>query len=501
MTTDADGRFKLNGIGRERVAELYIDGVSDKASTLILVATRALEKPILISNETRAVKKSMAVSDADLAIFGNKVELPLASGRTIEGVVTDRLSGLPLAGWRVIGPTVTRLEYPGFDRFFATTDKRGRYRIDGFPVMREARFKVEAAEKRRGARPAVEPPKDVPYFGREDELSMSRPGTGPQQVDFPLAKGVWITGRVVDDATGLPPEDTGDTIEYHVFNANPFLKKDLKAGFKPEFDDNLSTNRDGTFKLRAYPGRGIVTAGGGHNYLEGVGADKITGLKPDEIYQTLYGLAGFSPYLRNTTIEVNVPEGVETFTCELRLKKGKSRLVTVVDADGDPVADLEASGLDNQIENPISEVKYAFFNVTNLVPGENREVVARCVPKKLMGTAIVTEKDNGPVTLKLLPWANLIGRLVDDAGQPRSRGLRIQLEDGNLPIHTLNGLSYDKQEFLIEPDGKFHIDGLVAGATYRLQVIEGGIKFLGDATPDLILKPGENRDLGDVRGE
>ena len=41
-TSDADGRFTLRGIGRERVAELYIDGVPDKASTLIAVVTRVL---------------------------------------------------------------------------------------------------------------------------------------------------------------------------------------------------------------------------------------------------------------------------------------------------------------------------------------------------------------------------------------------------------------------------------------------------------------------------
>ncbi len=78
---------------------------------------------------------------------------------------------------------------------------------------------------------------------------------------MPLSRGIWITGKVVDDATGKGLN--GETIEYHVFKANPFLKRDLQAGIKPEFDDNLRTNTDGTFKLRAYPGRGIVTAGCG----------------------------------------------------------------------------------------------------------------------------------------------------------------------------------------------------------------------------------------------
>ncbi len=493
VTTDARGRFTLKGLGRDRVAELYVDGVPDKASILILVANRTIEKPIVVSDKARDVKDILTVPNAGLVVFGNKVELSLAPGRTIEGVVSDRESRLPLERWRVIGPTVTQLEYPGFDRFFATTDKQGHYRIDAFPVMRGARFKVEAADRIHGAGSIVQASEKQPHLGRDLTINVN-PGSGTQQVDFPLSKAVWITGKVVDDATGEGV--SCETIEYHAFNANPFLKRDLEAGIKPEFEDNLQTKSDGTFKLRAYPGRGIVTAGGGNDYLDGVGADKIIGLKPDEIYDTLYALGGFSPCIRNTTIEVNVPENAGTFSCELRLKKGKSRVVMVVGPDGGSVADLEASGLDNQIENPIRKVENSFFKVTNLFPGESREVVARCIPKKLMGAAVVTEKDAGPVTLKLAPWASFTGLLVDEQNKPLSRGLRIQLEDYKLPIHTLNGRDYDKQEFLIDPDGKFHIEGLVPGAKYRLQVVEGGFRILGDITRDFTLEPGESRDAG-----
>ncbi|MDB5388167.1 MAG: antirepressor regulating drug resistance protein, partial [Planctomycetaceae bacterium] len=496
VTTDAEGRFSLRGIGRERVAEVYVDGVPDQASALIVVANRTLEKPILINDETVRTKKIQVATDADLAIFGNQFELSLKPGRTIRGVVTDRVTGLPVSGMRVVGPTISRLEYPGFDRFFATTDKQGRYRIEGFPVMKGARFKIEVA-KQYGRQSTVEPASDLhPYFGRELTLNI-KPGTGPANFNFPLSKGVWITGKVVDGATGAGIG--GEAVEYYAFNENPFLQRDLKDKIRPRFDNNLRTNEDGTFKVRAYPGRGIVIAGGGHDYLEGIGADKIAGLKPDEIYNTIYGLNGSSPYIRNTTIEVNVPEDAQTHAVELRLIKGKSREVTVVDAEGNSVEGLEASGLDNQIENPISKVENSALSVTNLFPGEQREVVARCVSRKLMGMAVVSEKDNGPVTLKLEPWANVTGRLVDDAGQPRSNGLRIVLEDGKLPIHTLNGMDYDKQEFLIDPDGKFHIDGLVPGAKYQLQVVEGGFRYVGDVTEDLTLKPGETRELGNVK--
>ena len=136
MTTDGDGRFVLKGIGRERVAEVYVDGVPDKASSLIVVATRLIDKPIVVPGETPEVKKLIAIPCEDLTIYGNQVDVKLAPGRSIDGVISDRSSGLPLSGVAVIGPWTTRLERAEFDRFHATTDKLGHYRIDGLPLMR-----------------------------------------------------------------------------------------------------------------------------------------------------------------------------------------------------------------------------------------------------------------------------------------------------------------------------------------------------------------------------
>lgn len=480
--TDAEGRFTLRGIGKERVVELYIDGVADHASSLVLVATRSIGKTIHVPYATPSVRRMIGGAPADTAIYGARFETILEPGRAIEGVVSDR-DGARLSGVRVIGPVTTPLEYPGFDRYFATTDAQGGFRIEGFPVRTGAEFKVD-------------PPENAPYFGRKVELTIAR-GAGPVPMNVSLRRGVWITGKVIDDSTGkgLPHQ----TIEYHVFTSNKFLYKDVDEDYSPEFDDNLRTDDEGRFRIRGYPGRGIVTAGGGRDYLQGVGADAIKSSGPGDPESSLYDPRGFSPYLRNTTVVVEIPRGTESFDCTLRLKKGKSRQVRVVGPDGKPRTNLEASGLANQIENPITKLEGSFFQVTNLKPGERRATVARCVDERLIGMAEVSEADEGPVTLTLSPWARLKGRLVDDDGAPRSRGLSIVLEDGNLPIHTMNGRNYDKQEFLIEPDGRFRIEALVPNAKYRLRLLEGDVLFLGDVTGDFQLSPGENRDLGDVR--
>ena len=483
VVTDEEGRFSLRGVGRERVAVIYIDGIPRAASTLIMAANRTLEKTAEIPDETPAVRKWLSHPDTNIAVFGNRIDIALAAGRILEGVVTDRVTGAPLAAQRVIGPTITRLEYSGYDRFFTTTDAEGRYRIESFPAGREADFKVEPSE-------------DQPHFGREIEVAV-QPGPGRQTVDFALTPCQWITGKVVDDVTGEGLESC--TIEYFPFQSNAALQQDLAAGIFPEFDGDLRTNEDGSFRLRAYPGRGIIMACGFNRYLEGIGADTIPGLKREEMNQTVYGLSGSHPYIRSTTIEVNPATDPETYTCELRLKKGKSRKATVVDAEGVAVSGIEASGLGNQVENPITQVGNSTLDISNLYPGENRLIVARSVPRQLMGMATVKADEDGPVTVVLRPWANLTGRLVDNAGQPRWRGLRIRLDDGRLPIHTLNGLQYDKQEFLIDEAGRFQIQGLVPGAEYQLKVLEGSFLMLGSATEKLTLAVGESRDLGDIQ--
>ena len=68
----------------------------------------------------------------------------------------------------------------------------------------------------------------------------------------------------------------------------------------------------GPSAFAAIPAGRSLRAAGGHDYLEGIGVDRIAGLKQEQYQESLYDAGGFSPYIRNTTIEVNIPEGAET---------------------------------------------------------------------------------------------------------------------------------------------------------------------------------------------
>jgi hypothetical protein len=258
-------------------------------------------------------------------------------------------------------------------------------------------------------------------------------------------------------------------------------------------------DQEGKFRVVAYPGPGVVTAFS-FGYLRGIGAEKIPSLRAElQASVRLYPPYRFSLHTVSAVEEVDVPEGAKSVACELRLMKGESREVHVVGTDGQPQPGTEASGLMNQIENPMTKIDGDRFTVGNLYPGEALAVVARLVSKKLMGIATVDTQWHGPVTLRLLPWATLTGRLIDDQGRPRAKAVEIMLDDRKLPLHTINGRGYDRPIFPIEPDGRFRIEGLVAGAAYGLKVLEGGVQIIGGVAEGLVLKPDEARDLGDVQ--
>ena len=100
-----------------------------------------------------------------------------------------------------------------------------------------------------------------PAHGSEDSIHL----------DINLKRGVWVTGRVVDKATGKPAPGR---VEYFVFVDNPYLKQ--APGFRWSMTHGQFTARDGSFHLVAFPGPGLLaTRANQDRYVFGVGADSV----------------------------------------------------------------------------------------------------------------------------------------------------------------------------------------------------------------------------------
>jgi hypothetical protein len=66
----------------------------------------------------------------------------------------------------------------------------------------------------------------------------------------------------------------------------------------------------------------------------------------------------------------------------------------------------------------------------------------------------------------------------------------LQISEGSLP----------NAEYQTDAEGRFRIEGFASGAKYSLQAVHNG-KPTGQVFNGLTLKPGENRDLGDIQAK
>jgi hypothetical protein len=227
VRTGADGRFRIAGIGRERVATLLIEGPAIE-TTLVMVRTRpgaTLRVPVM---------KGVEELDPDdrpepLTCYGATFDHVAGPTRPIEGVVRDFDTGQPLAGIMVHGDE-SRLTVP-VANVHAISDAQGRYRLVGLPRGREGRLLAGPPYDfpdfaRRKTNLAVQPEVTLPYLHTQVEVGKAE-GSGPVQLDIKLKRGVWVTGRILDRDTHKP---VAGWVEYFVFDDNPHLKR--YPGFK-----------------------------------------------------------------------------------------------------------------------------------------------------------------------------------------------------------------------------------------------------------------------------
>ena len=104
--------------------------------------------------------------------------------------------------------------------------------------------------------------------------------------------------------------------------------------------------------------------------------------------------------------------------------------------------------------------------------------------------------------MKLEAWGVVTGRLVDDDGQPCTDAQLVFSGDRERGHGSLRGNGSGMASRIVpDADGRFCIEALAPGLAYSLRLeLKPGKR--GDwAVRDLVLKPGETRDLGDVRAK
>jgi RNA polymerase sigma factor (sigma-70 family) len=488
ITTDKAGRFQIKGVGRDRVVSFTIEAPTIETTVLDVLT------------KTSVGVGDLRVPAAGITFAGGKtVEVrmkpyypasfthPAAPCRIVTGVVRDKATGKPITGVIVRGDQPIR--YPlSYNR--TTTDRDGRFRLTGLPLPR-----------RYEPSPGIValPPGPEPYLAMIKRLPADRESK-EATLDFDLPPGVWLEGHVKDKVTG---RGVLAQFQYKVFQ-KPARPDDGPQGFGqpgPYYQDPYGnmTDTEGKFRIvvareRAVLGVSAIREQAGR-YRKGVGADKIEGMK-DYSGGGLLAVPeplSFTAGSFNTVIEVKPPKGAKRMSCDIVLDPGLTRKVQVRGPDGKPLDGVRARGQlagDNlyQGQKPLS----AEFTVYGLEPGKGRTLLLEHPQKNLAARCEIKANERGPIVVTLQPGATVTGRLVEGGEPLANADIVVRFRLGKGPEERLHS-----RQFRTDARGKFRIDTLIPGVSYRADARTAG--YLRTIFDDLALKSGETKDVGDVK--
>jgi RNA polymerase sigma factor (sigma-70 family) len=457
--TDADGRFRLTGFGRERVVHLTLHA-GGIATTYVEVLTRA--GPV----------EGTTTGNENEATYGATFERLSAPSKPIAGTVREKGTGQPLAGVVI---------YSG--RCEARSDAKGEYRIDG--VRKKPSYMVAA----HGTSFFSVTKTDV-----EDTL-----GFEPVRVDFELERGLAIRVRVVDKATRKP---VAAGVTYHAFMDNPHLKS--VAGFGP---GGLS-ERDGSYNVTGLPGPGLLWVLAHEDDYVKVERNADWVLVP---------AINTAPPVAHAYVRIDPSENdPKSATFEIALEPAKTVKASVMDMDGKPLRGYFVAGQTaspRQTSSWLMPKESPTFSMRGLDGRRSRMVVVFSAEKKLGKAQVVRGDEAGTVPIRLEPLSSVTGRVLDAGGRPLAGvHVRATLEGKGdygacLPVQFfITSATWAEK---LEPkgttdaDGKFRLNGLLPGLKYTLLVSEDGsadperliVQRAGLAPPP----SGHNQDLGDLR--
>ena len=479
VTTDAEGRFKLTGVGRGRIVDISVNGPTIQNTTIT-----AMTRPIATVSSPPGTSTVVART-----VHGAAFDYLVSPGRALTGVVRDKRTKQPLAGVTVCGKgTNARV----------TTDAQGRFTLSGFPKGTRYGLIALAGQK-------------APYF----VTALSVPdtaGLAPIEANVECVAGIPMRLKLIDKETGKSV--TGADVIYLPIYPNSHTREvpgSAPVGGSGPYNSGIRQS-DGTYLLGVLPGPGGVFVRTAEGLYRSACVDpgaffKANARDGSEVRpQRLYGdmntvhiahgdgavfISPQSPY--SAIVLINPAEGSGPISAEAVLERDQKREVRVVGPDGEPLTDVTVEG-----DGAATTKTPGLLTVANLSPLRPKRFIFRHQAKKLVGYLIAKGDETEHYAVKLEPWGTLTGRLVDAEGKPRP-GVDLAGDRLTDLIDPARGFIHFGQK--TDSNGRFRFEGLVPGQQYSAsavgkKAVTGGFGVVIDRVS---LKPGETRDLGDVQ--
>jgi protocatechuate 3,4-dioxygenase beta subunit len=472
IRTDEQGRFRLTSVGRERVVSMEVEGPAIEKLTIHVLTRRDVD--LNRANRTSPTYRMLQAGGSWIPVFyGSRFHHLANPSRPVEGRITDRDTGRPIAGVSLLAFVANHET-----SVTARTDAGGRFRLLGLPT--EGKLRVNAL-----------PGKGQAYLRQSVERRLRSSEEAPVRLDIPLARGVLVRGRILDGATKRGVQGWAFYLPY---SDNPNLAKYPQLGADAP---NYDVEPDGSFEVVALPGPGVVAARAWEERYRASRPEQWGHpTDPGGYYSTANrGLVRAEDF--HAVVKVDPAPAANELRLDLVLEPGLSIRGKLVDPDGRPVAgasvyNLTAAGMGGIVAGPPSS-DGAMFNATGLDPDRPR-LVWFLNAQRTLGRAIRLPGPDAapggePITVTLQPCATLVGRLLDSEGRPKS----------NVQIHSVvkvlpfGGLV--DQTTHTDADGRFRFTGLLPGITYSL----GGDDVPAARLGDITVRIGEAKDLGDIK--
>jgi Carboxypeptidase regulatory-like domain len=463
VTADRDGRFRLTGLGRERLVRFIIsgDGIASQGCWAFTREGVDVDRfPQPSSRPTRG-----PVGDYAYYIYGAKFEHQGVPTRVVEGTVREAGSGRPIAGAIVKAKAgwVTGV----------ATDGEGRYRLTGLPAA--GLFRLGAFPGKSGG----------------DDLWIEKEAggaAGPVTVDLEVTKGVRVQGRLLDQATGAPVRGA---VKYQALGSD--ARSWTGGGRSPTYwSQPVSTDRDGRFSLVVAPGPGMLLA-------QADRAVREENFVPAA--RCLYHSAEATPPGErfHACEPINAPATGGPLTRDLELYRGRNLPGVVMDPEGKPLPSARVVGL-TPWPGEMEALNGAEFSVRALDPRRPRLIAFVHRERRLAGYVVVRAGDQGPLRVTLQPWGTVTGRVVTDGTRtPADLELAFSQGDREDRSFTLSILHPSRPTISTDAEGRFRFEGLVPGLSVRLATVRGpGRLPVIDLQDGPAVRPGATTDLGDV---
>jgi hypothetical protein len=485
--TDRNGHFQLSGVGSERLVYLAIRGESIVHTVLPIVARPGFD-PSALNKSARNSKSMMGVGipGPPPVMYGPTFDYVAPPARIVEGVVREAGSCKPIPSVHVLGNAGYRTNSE------AITDKEGRYRLEGLPKVKHYAY-FHAM-----------PPGEGPWLPTIQNNVEAAMGLQPVRVDFTLGRGVTITGRVIDRATG---KGVRSSVRYAYLPDNKFAGT---PGYDPHVG-GYGSDDDGRFRFKVAPGTGVLEAtpmGVSNPYkpaqFDAADRKHITFTKDGDF--VAFGGGGGFLSLQNAVKRLDLAADALVVEQNLYVEPGAIAKVRIQDPPGKPLAGVIVSGIDaipGQHSHKAYVAPEAECTIVALDPQQPRQVIFYHAQRRLAGALTVRGDEKEPLTVRLAPTGTVIGRIRGADGQP-IRGVDVEIWAKGPPastalIYLYIALNQNRLPVRTDKEGRFRLEGVVPDGAFEIDVRHRGAYLdLGSRTKQLQVKAGEALDLGDI---